>query len=184
MYSEYVKTLTSILTKVEFYRGQEIIGNLDSAFENVCNIFRIRRESGAHVFFVGNGGSAGIAQHMTADFLKNAGLKTISLYNQANLTCLGNDIGYGAVFASQIEWLAESGDLLVAISSSGNSENIIKSIEAMQKVGGTAVTLTGFDRDNRCKRMGDINIYVPVRHYGMVESIHNMLLQQIVDTLA
>ena len=104
MYKEYLEQLIRMLYKVEYYAHGDRMKDAEAAFGEICEIFRLHRDRHSHVFFIGNGGSAGIAQHMTADFLKNAGLKTISLYNQANLTCLGNDIGYGAIFASQIEW--------------------------------------------------------------------------------
>lgn len=77
--------------------------------------------------------------------------------------------------------MAKEGELLVAISSSGESENIVKGIEAIRKINGKVITLTGFDENNRIRKMGDINIYVPKKHYGIVESIHTIILQQIVD---
>ena len=74
-------------------------------------------------------------------------------------------------------------DLLVAISSSGNSANIVRAVMTAQKKQGKVITFSGFKEDNRIKGMGDINVYVPGEHYGMVESIHNLILQQIVDTI-
>ena len=79
--------------------------------------------------------------------------------------------------------LAGRGDVLISISSSGESENIVKAIETMRKQGGGVLTLTGFKEQNRIRRMGDWNVYIPVEHYGMVESIHNLILQQIVDMI-
>ena len=121
------------------------------------------------LFFIGNGGSAGIAVHMTADFL--------------TLTCLGNDYGYAYVFSKQLEILATPGDVLVAISSSGNSPNILRAAEAVQTVGGTIITFTGFKSDNCLRAMGHRNLYVPSMEYGIVESIHNQILQQVVDEI-
>ncbi|MGN0345154.1 MAG: SIS domain-containing protein [Lachnospiraceae bacterium] len=139
-----------------------------------------RREKN-HIYFIGNGGSAAIAIHMTADFLKNGGLTTVGMYDAATLTCLGNDYGYEYVFSKQLEMLAQPGDLLVAISSSGNSQNIINAIEVAHEKGASVVTLTGFKPDNKVKQMGEYNLYVPCMEYGIVESIHNMILQQVVD---
>lgn len=183
MYNTYMERIIECLRGVQFFEGRLNIEDQNLAFERVCDIFRQYRDKGGHILFIGNGGSAAIAQHMLADFLKNGGMKTISLYNQANITCLGNDMNYEEVFAKQIEWLAEEEDLLVAISSSGNSPNIVNAIEAMRKNGGEVITLTGFSADNICKGLGDFNIYVPAREYGIVESIHNLLLQQVVDVL-
>lgn len=184
MYGLYVERLIECLKGIQFYEGKTQIEDENLAFQRICSRFLQIRESKHHVFFIGNGGSAAIAQHMLADFMKNGGMKTISLYNQSNITCLGNDINYEAVFAGQIAWLAEEGDLLVAISSSGNSANIVNAITEMKKRGGEIITLTGFRPENICKELGDFNIYVPVEDYGIVESIHNIILQQIVDVLS
>lgn len=143
---------------------------------------RIRKEK-KKIFFIGNGGSAGIAVHMTADFLKNGRMRAVDLYGAATLTCLGNDYGYEYVFSKQLELLADAGDVLVAISSSGNSPNILRAADVVRSVGGIIVTFTGFDADNRLRARGDRNLYVPCGEYGIVESIHNQILQQVVDEM-
>lgn len=79
--------------------------------------------------------------------------------------------------------MGNEGDLLVAISSSGNSMNIVNAIEVAKEKNMKVLTLSGFKEDNRIKQMGHYNLYVPVCHYGMVESIHNLILQQIVDVI-
>lgn len=147
------------------------------------NVFRAVRDTGGLVYFIGNGGSAGIAMHMTADFLKNGKMRTVSMYNPATLTCLGNDFGIEFIFSKQLELLARPGDLLVAISSSGNSPNILRGIEMAKEKGCKVVTLTGFREDNKARQMGDFNVYVPSMEYGIVESVHNIILQQVVDIL-
>ena len=73
--------------------------------------------------------------------------------------------------------------MLVAISSSGNSRNIVNAIETAKKKGAKTITFTGFKKKNKAKQMGDVNIYVPCEKYGIVESIHNLILQQIVDII-
>ncbi|MBR5163718.1 MAG: SIS domain-containing protein [Schwartzia sp.] len=147
------------------------------------DIFRAARDTAGLVYFIGNGGSAGIAMHMTADFLKNGKMRTVSMYNPATLTCLGNDFGIEYIFSKQLELLVRPGDLLVAISSSGNSPNILRGIEAAKDNGAQVITLTGFCEDNKARQMGDFNIYVPSMEYGIVESVHNIILQQAVDML-
>lgn len=146
-------------------------------------VFRAVHNAGGLLYFIGNGGSAGIAIHMTADFLKNGRMRTVSMYNPATITCLGNDFGYEFVFSKQLKLLARHGDLLVAISSSGNSANILRAIETAKEKGCRVVTLTGFREDNQARRMGDLNIYVPSMEYGIVESVHNIILQEAVDVL-
>ena len=144
---------------------------------------RRARAKRRQLFFVGNGGSAGIAVHMTADFLKNGRMRAVDLYGAATLTCLGNDYGYEYVFSKQLELLADQGDVLVAVSSSGNSPNILRAAETVRAAGGKIITFTGFQADNLLRAMGDRNLYVPSMEYGIVESIHNQILQQVVDEI-
>lgn len=149
----------------------------------IVAIFRSVRAASKGLFFIGNGGSAGIAMHMATDFLKNGCMRTVSMFNPATLTCLGNDFGMEFVFSKQLELLACPGDLLVAISSSGNSPDILRGIEEAKRRECQVVTLTGFREDNKVRQMGDFNIYVPSMEYGIVESVHQIILQQVVDML-
>lgn len=151
--------------------------------EDLSLFLREVRARKKKLFFVGNGGSAGIAVHMTADFLKNGRMRAVDLYGAATLTCLGNDYGYEYVFSKQIELLADAGDVLIAISSSGNSPNILRAADATREAGGTVITFTGFAVDNCLRATGDRNLYVPSMEYGIVESIHNMILQQTIDAI-
>ncbi len=151
--------------------------------EALVVVFHSIREAGNSLYFIGNGGSAGIAMHMTADFLKNGRMRTVSMYNPATLTCLGNDFGIEFIFSKQLELLAWPDDLLVAISSSGNSPNILHAIETAKEKGCKVITLTGFREDNKARQMGDFNVYVPSMEYGIVESVHNIILQEVVDIL-
>ncbi len=175
----YRERLCDAWGKTKFCTEQDDSSNI----EVLIDVFRAVRESGKLLYFIGNVGSAGIAVHMTADFLKNGRMRTVSMYNPATITCLGNDFGYDFVFSKQLGLLARPGDLLVAISSSGNSPNILHGIETAKEKGCRVVTLTGFREDNQARHMGELNIYVPSIEYGIVESVHNIILQQVVDAL-
>ncbi len=155
----------------------------EEAIEQVVHIFETIKANHGIAYFIGNGGSAAISMHMTTDFLKNGRIKTHSMHDPAMLTCLGNDYGYEYVFSKHLELVAEPGDILVAISSSGNSPNIINAVHIAKKKSCHIVTLSGFKPDNALRQLGDINIYVPSMEYGIVESIHNMILQQVVDEI-
>ena len=96
---------------------------------------------------------------------------------------MGNDYGYEFIFSKPMEFLVRDGDLAVAVSSSGNSPNIIRAIQTAKSKGADVITFTGFSEDNQAKKMGDVNVYVPCHKYGIVESIHNLILQQIVDMI-
>lgn len=159
------------------------VSSYEEGIELLVQKFLEVKRNGGKVFFIGNGGSAAIAIHMTADFMKNGGMKAYSLYDSSVVTCMGNDYGYEEVFSRQLVAFMSEKDLLVAISSSGNSMNIVNAIDVARQKNGEVITLTGFKADNKIRHMGDYNVYVGIEHYGIVESVHNLLLQQVVDTI-
>ena len=184
MDNAYVKELFGKIEDIEIWNGvTKKCGSYDEGIRLLVDTFTIYKEKQAWLFFIGNGGSSAIASHMTADYMKNGGMNTYSLYDNAVTTCMGNDYGYESIFSRPMEFLVKEGDLVVAISSSGNSPNIIAAIETAKVKGASVITFTGFRSDNRAKQLGDINVYVPCEKYGIVESIHNLMLQQIVDTI-
>ena len=136
---------------------------------------------GNKIMFVGNGGSAGISSHLAIDYSKNGGLRAMAFNDPAALTCLGNDLGYEQVFAKQLELHLRPGDLLVAISSSGRSPNILNAVAVARSGGCRIVTLSGFDADNGLRRTGDVNFYVESREYGFVEVAHLSLCHAVLD---
>ncbi|MCM1231260.1 MAG: SIS domain-containing protein [Ruminococcus flavefaciens] len=171
---EHTEIWSAISGKCESY---------DEGIQLLVDAFTGHKEKKSQIFFIGNGGSSAIANHMTADFMKNGGMNTYSLYDSAVTTCMGNDYGYEYIFSRPLDFLTREGDLLAAISSSGNSRNIINAIKTAKKKKAAVITFTGFDPNNLAKQMGDINVYVPCHKYGIVESIHNLILQQVVDLI-
>ena len=154
---------------------------LDAAFLQVCALCHGAHDSGSKVMFIGNGGSMGIAAHMAVDFSKAGGMRATAFGDGAVLTCLGNDFGYEEVFSRQIEWHGSAGDVLIAISSSGKSPNILNGVGAARAHGGKVVTFSGFRDDNPLRKMGDINFYVRAMEYGFVEVAHQAILHAILD---
>lgn len=185
MYQEYIGKLIDVLKCTQFSKNQNgiCIDTYEQGIQELADCFSWMKKNGQQIFFIGNGGSSAIASHMTADYMKNGGMKTYSLYDSAVTTCMGNDYGYDYVFSRPLEFLCNSNDLLVAISSSGNSKNIVNAIQVAKEREAKVITLSGFKPDNTIRKMGDYNIYVPISHYGIVESIHNLILQQIVDEI-
>src|SRR3984957_14931112 len=125
--------------------------------ESVNQVMALARKAhaaGNKLIFVGNGGSAAIASHMATDYSKNGDVRSMALNDSSMLTCLGNDLGYDRVFAKQIELHARAGDLVVAISSSGRSANILNAVDAAIAAGCTVATLSGFTPDNPLRRKG------------------------------
>lgn len=158
--------------------------NMLDGVECVCSHFKNAGHKGHKVILVGNGGSASIASHMAIDLSKNSRVPAIALNDASALTCLANDYGYDQVFAKQIQYQGRPGDILVAISSSGNSANILCAVEAARKVRGILVfTFSGFAPSNHLRNRGEINFYVPSSQYGFVELTHQIILHQIVDAL-
>ena len=157
--------------------------DVQTDYQCLLDHFKKTKSMQRYLYFVGNGGSAGIATHMTADFLKNGGMRTVGMLQPSTITCVGNGYGYEFIFSKQLEIMANESDLLVAISSSGNSPNIVNAARVARERKCQIITFTGFKADNNLRQLGDINVYVPSMSYGYVESIHNMILQQVVDDI-
>jgi len=159
--------------------GKEI--SQETAWKQATKQVRATHDAGNKLMFIGNGGSAGIASHMAIDYSKNGGIRSMAFNDGAALTCLGNDLGYDNVFAKQIDLHARPGDLLVAISSSGKSNNILKAADVARERGCTVYTFSGFSADNPLRNYGELNFYVDSGEYGFVEITHLALIHSILD---
>ncbi|HEY3886615.1 MAG TPA: SIS domain-containing protein [Vicinamibacterales bacterium] len=140
------------------------------------------RERGATVYFIGNGGSAATASHFANDLAIGVDdyekpIRAISLAdNLALISAVGNDLGFEEIFVRQLRVLARRGDVVVAISASGNSPNLVKAFEYAKNAGVVTVALTAFD-GGRLKDMADVSVHVPTgpREYGPAEDAHMVL---------
>jgi D-sedoheptulose 7-phosphate isomerase len=177
----YFGTLTDLLRGAEAtdHGGRKL--SLDAGCEWVRTVVHQTHDAGNKIIFVGNGGSAGIASHLAIDFSKNGGLRSLAFNDPAALTCLGNDLGYENVFAKQIDFHARPGDLLIAISSSGRSPNILAAVTMARSRDCKVVTYSGFTEENELRKVGDINFYIRSREYGFVEVSHLALCHAILD---
>lgn len=153
----------------------------EEGFEVACRMSRAIANSGRNMFLCGNGASAAFANHMALDWTKAGGVPTFSFSDSALLTAMGNDLGYEHAFSAPLSWYAKSGDLLVTVSSSGNSPNILKTIEVARGKGMEVITFSGMGEDNRSRALGDLNFYVPSKTYGIAESSHQILLHVWLD---
>ncbi|MCU1384391.1 MAG: hypothetical protein JWL71_3088 [Acidobacteria bacterium] len=136
---------------------------------------------GQHLYLIGNGASAMMASHFAADACKNATLSAMAFNDPALLTATANDVAFDQVFALPLNRLARPGDMLIAISSSGNSANILRALETAKSMAIRAVTLTGMADDNHARALGDLNFYVPSRRYGWIECAHQLMLHYWLD---
>jgi D-sedoheptulose 7-phosphate isomerase len=140
-------------------------------------------QRGSKLFFIGNGGSAAIASHQAIDYLRNGGIPALAFNDGALLTCLGNDLGYEQVFSKPLSMLANPGDVLIAISSSGQSANILAGARQASERGCRVITLSAFRPDNPLRQLGDLNFYVPTMAYGWAEISHLSICHCLLDSL-
>lgn len=171
----------ALLGACEFTDGAGAKLPLEAGIVCAQQILGAARERAGSVYLVGNGGSAGIASHATTDFVNVAKLRAQTVHDSSLLTCMANDYGYENAFARILAQLARPGDVLVAISSSGKSMNIRNAVESVKRIGGTVLTLSGFDRANPLRAMGDLNVWLDSRDYGFVEIGHQFILHNIAD---
>ncbi len=146
----------------------------------VKETFRVFTDS-QRIFMAGNGASATMAEHFGLDAMKNAHLNTINFSETSYLTAVSNDISYEDVFLLKLERLAEKGDMLITISSSGSSPNVVKALEYATANGITCVTLSAMKPENKSRQLGNINFYVPAPTYGLAESIHSSIMHCWLD---
>lgn len=146
-------------------------------------VLKDTRKNKRSIFLIGNGGSSAIAEHMAIDLTKNAGLRAMAVSGSPMLTTFSNDYGYEKVFQKAIESLADKGDVLIAISSSGRSPNILNACRAAKKKKMKVITFSGFTEDNPLRKCGNINFWVDSRAFGYVEIIHNLLIHYINDAI-
>jgi D-sedoheptulose 7-phosphate isomerase len=176
-FGELQRALAAV--RVTDAQGQPL--TMQAGFDWIADAARNAHANDRKVVLIGNGGSAAIASHHAIEFLKNGGIRAIALNDSAALTCLSNDLGYANVFSEQLKINGLPGDLLIAISSSGQSVNILKGVEAARKLGMSIASFSGFQPDNLLRARGDVNFYVNSNQYGFVEVAHHALIQAILD---
>ena len=139
------------------------------------------RPGPCHHWLIGNGGSAAVCSHVATDMLK-AGYSAFVVGDPASITMLANDEGHDNVYATPLKLHARPGDTLIAISSSGRSENILLAVRVARECRMGVVTFSGFDSHNPLRSMGDINYYVPSHNYGIVELSTLAILHSVVNS--
>jgi len=162
--------------------GHEI--NPDSAFTQWQECTRQIREQRKRVYLIGNGASASMASHMAADLAKNGGILTEVFTDLSLMTAIANDLKFEEVFAEPLRHRMVEGDMLVAISSSGESPNVLRAVLEGRERGGFVVTLSAMRPDNMLRSHGILNFYVHAQIYGMAESCHATILHYWMDLVA
>ena len=151
---------------------------------NLKKIFIVTKKNKKKILIFGNGGSAAIASHFSIDLTKNAKIRCTN-YNESDLiTCFSNDYGYERWVEMAIKYYGNKGDVLIVISSSGKSKNIINGcIAAKKKKFLKIITLTGHSINNPVKKLGDINLWANSKAYNYIENIHQFWLLSLVDLI-
>jgi D-sedoheptulose 7-phosphate isomerase len=180
--SSYFDTLAQVIREAEATDRDGVAIAVDDAVSRVRIAAHKAHDAGNTIIFVGNGGSAGISSHMSIDFSKNGKLRSMAFNDPSALTCLGNDLGYDNIFSTQLNFHARPGDLLIAISSSGRSPNILSAVAAARERQCGVITLSGFTENNPLRQLGDVNFYLNSKLYGFVEIGHLSLCHAILDT--
>lgn len=157
--------------------------SIDEGFQRYIHSVKSTRETKNKIMIIGNGGSAGIASHMAIDYSKNGRLPAMTFTDASAITCLSNDYGYEHIFSKQIEYHGRPGDVLLAISSSGKSQNILNAVASARSLNCGVITFSGFDANNPLSKLGDVNFYVDSKEYGVVEVAHLSLAHAMLDYL-
>lgn len=168
----------------------DILMNLDlNDIDSVIECFLTARKNKKTIFFAGNGGSAATASHFAQDLgevgrkSNRPGFKTLSLTDNVSLiSAIGNDYGYDKIFTIQLSELFSANDVLVAISASGNSSNVVSAIEFAKKAGGKTIGLIGFE-GGKMKNLCDhvIHVKTNIGEYGPVEDVH-MIMDHLITS--
>jgi len=179
--TEYFNILSGFMSAIQATGPQGVPFPLDQATEEAVQIILEVGAAGRKVMLVGNGGSAAVVSHAQNDLCKRVGVKALVFTEQSLLTALANDEGYERAYERHVEWWAQQGDLLIAVSSSGKSENILRAARAALDRGCRVVTLSGFGPENPLRQMGELNFYVGSDAYGYVETAHAALTHFMTD---
>ena len=151
----------------------------------VKNILIAAKKKNSRVFIFGNGGSAAIASHVAVDLTKNIKIKAMNFNEASLITCFSNDYGYEKWIEKSIEFYANNGDVVILISSSGKSKNMLNACKASRrKKISKIITLTGDKKNNPLSRLGDINLWIDSNIYNHIENTHQIWLLSICDLIS
>jgi len=166
-------------TKVTNRQGtpSELARGLESLRDRLVQL----KNNNKNLYIVGNGGSAGIAAHAVTDFFNVAKIRASTLQESSLLTCMANDFGYENAAGRMLTQLLNPGDVVIVISSSGNSLNMQNAASISRKSEAFIATFSGFSSENPLRKLGDLNIWLDSNDYGFVEVGHQFILHNIAD---
>lgn len=181
MFKKRLDELTEVLDACVYSTSTEAI-EAQEALEMAHFLLHQVSQMGGIVYVVGNGGSCGIASHFCTDLLRTLEISAATFTDSNILTCFANDFGYENVYKIPLLRNLKASDLLVVISSSGKSPNIVEAAKVAKERKVPVIGLSGFSSQNPLRRLGDLNFWLDSDDYGLVEMGHFFLLHSIVDT--
>lgn len=167
-----------VVTNVQ---GQDVAP--DMGFQHWRSLTERVRAIDGTVYLIGNGASASMASHFATDLSKNAHIRAQVFTDLSQVTAIGNDISFEQIYAIPLRRNARPGDMLVAVSSSGKSSNILAAVNVAHSCNVHVITLSAFAEDNPLRLCGALNFYVPAPNYGLAETSHAGILHHWMDSL-
>ncbi len=178
----WLRVLGAILDQATCLRNRRP-APLETGLDALLLLWSELASHGGSIYWIGNGGTAALVSHMSQDVLNQCGIRSMTLNDPSLITCMANDFGYENVFRRPLEVMATKGDLLIAVSSSGESENIVSAAKAALDAGLRLVTLSAFSSENRLRALSaELSFHVPVNTCSHAELAHEALLHAVVDT--
>ena len=167
----------------EFLKSANIDSLTEKKITKLYNLILKIKKNKKKLIIAGNGGSAAIASHFSVDITKNAKVRCVNFNESDLITCFSNDYGYENWVKKAIEFYSDRGDLVILISSSGKSLNMINAAKFCRKKRNKLITFTGFDTKNSLRKLGDINFWINSKNYNIVENSHQYWLLTLVDLI-
>ena len=167
-----------------FQKYNEILTDIEiSNFIKLEKLLKNYKNKKKRVFIFGNGGSSSISSHVATDLIKICKIKALNLSDHNLITCFANDYGFENWIMESVKSLVNKEDLVILISSSGQSKNVINAAKLCKINKIKLVTFTGFNKNNKLRKLGDLNFWVNSKKYNFVENIHQTWLLSIVDKI-
>ncbi len=152
-------------------------------FKKVASLIK-KNSKRNKIIICGNGGSSSIASHVATDITKILNIKTLTFADDNLITCYANDYGYENWTLELMKIYLEPKDLVILISSSGMSQNIVNAAKYIKTKKNILITLTGFNKKNKLKKYGNVNVWVDSKKYNIIEMVHHIFLVAIIDSLS
>ena len=182
-WNDYFQSLNNIIHSLEITMKNGLRLDTEDGLSLFCDKVMAVKKNSRVAFFTGNGASASMASHFSADLAKNLRLKTMVFTDLSLMTAMANDEGYEKIYSDPLSIWGGAGDILLTISSSGSSANIVEVLQYAEEKNLFSVTFSAMDRNNVSRRMGDLNFYLPADDYGSAEVLHAVILHYLTDCL-